>query len=303
MSDDEDFEPTADEEEEDEDDDDNSEAIQMSDDADQVNKPVKKSPAVTNSKRKAKPAGFSPSKKSAHGASDLLDTVTRYCDMKTQHMNQPNVAASTFPLLKEVQLHGYQVEGANWILSRFNMTFGGCVLGDEMGLGKTMQAIAFVSQVTSLPAGPHLIICPLSVIPTWQAHFSRHLPACSLHSLVGSKAEREHAVSQLSSAVFRSKGSQLASHAVLTTYELLSAELQALQPVQWASLIVDEAHRLKNPDAVLYQNLLTLTTRFKLLLTGTPCQNHMAELWSLLHFIEPLVFADKVCLPCLAWSA
>eukprot|EP00899_Mesostigma_viride_P017412 jgi/Mesvir1/25672/Mv01886-RA.1 len=174
------------------------------------------------------------------------------------------------------------------------------VPGDEMGLGKTVQAIAFLLYLYSerhVP-GPYLLICPLSVLTGWQQEFARFAPALRLLTYHGDQAHRDALRTQICSHVKAQPRDKwmdpsLPFHVLLVTYEIAIADAAFLQNFRFRYAIVDEAQRLKNHSSTLYT---TLDQKYmiprRLLLTGTPLQNNLHELWALLHFCMPKVWPE-----------
>ncbi|ELK27908.1 Chromodomain-helicase-DNA-binding protein 1-like protein, partial [Myotis davidii] len=192
-----------------------------------------------------------------------------------------------------INLRAYQLEGVNWLAQRFHCQ-NGCVLGDEMGLGKTCQTIAFFIYLAGRlnDEGPFLILCPLSVLSNWKEEIERFAPGLSCVTYTGDKEERANLQPDL-----RQKP---CFHVLLTTYEVpicsSTARTLNLGPrkfFHWSVLVVDEAHRLKNQSSLLHKTLSEFSVVFNLLLTGTPIQNSLQELYSLLSFVEPDLFAKE----------
>ncbi|KAI8520689.1 Chromodomain-helicase-DNA-binding protein 1-like [Branchiostoma belcheri] len=185
--------------------------------------------------------------------------------------------------LKDINLRPYQLDGVNWLIERYHRNHG-CILGDEMGLGKTCQTIAFLTYLHgSLDvSGPFLILCPLSVLRNWQEELKRFSPGLEVVVYVGHKEKRE----ELRHSLRRHRD----FHVMLSTYEICLKDESFLRRFEWQALVVDEAHRLKNQNSLLHQTLKEFTIHYHLLLTGTPVQNNMEELFSLLHFVAPSLF-------------
>ncbi|GMY23292.1 probable helicase CHR10 isoform X1 [Fagus crenata] len=196
-------------------------------------------------------------------------------------------------------LKPYQVEGVSWLIRRYNLGVN-VILGDEMGLGKTLQAISFLSylKVHKKSSGPFLVLCPLSVTDGWALEVVKFAPSLEVLRYVGDKEHRrslrctmyEHVKEQSSSY----KGSLLPFDILLTTYDVALMDQDFLSQIPWQYAVIDEAQRLKNPSSVLY-NLLK--DRFlmprRLLMTGTPIQNNLTELWALMNFCMPSVFGTQ----------
>jgi len=182
------------------------------------------------------------------------------------------------------ELRPYQLEGLQWMLSLFNNNLNG-ILADEMGLGKTIQTIALIAYLLEKKevAGPHLIIAPKAVLPNWSNEFKTWAPSIGTILYDGRPEERR---------LLRDKnfdGEQF--NVLLTHYDLILKDKKFLKKVHWHYLIVDEGHRLKNHECALARTLVSgYMIRRRLLLTGTPIQNSLQELWSLLNFILPNIF-------------
>ena len=184
------------------------------------------------------------------------------------------------------ELRSYQVAGLRFMASLVNNKVNG-ILADEMGLGKTVQTIALVAHLLERNqlAGPHLILAPKAVLPNWIAEFTRWAPGLTA-VLYDGAPEQRRAIREKWLSKPRS------FHALLTHYDLAMRDARALRslPGGWGLLVVDEGHRLKNADARLATALRSLTAAHRILLTGTPLQNSLAELWALLNFVLPKVF-------------
>ncbi|XP_058165563.1 chromodomain-helicase-DNA-binding protein 1-like isoform X2 [Dasypus novemcinctus] len=188
--------------------------------------------------------------------------------------------------LTGIHLRSYQLEGVTWLAQRFHCQ-NGCILGDEMGLGKTCQTIAlFIYLAGRLnDEGPFLILCPLSVLNNWKEEIERFAPGISCVTYAGDKEERAHLQQDLTQ--------ESCFHVLLTTYEICLKDASFLKPFPWSVLVVDEAHRLKNQSSLLHKTLSEFSVVFRLLLTGTPIQNNLQELYSLLNFVEPDLFSKE----------
>uniref|UniRef100_A0AAR2KVJ7 DNA helicase n=1 Tax=Pygocentrus nattereri TaxID=42514 RepID=A0AAR2KVJ7_PYGNA len=192
-------------------------------------------------------------------------------------------------------LREYQLEGVNWLL--FNWyNRQNCILADEMGLGKTIQSIALLSEVFAVGVqGPFLIIAPLSTITNWEREFSTwtEMNAIVYH---GSLASRQM-IQQYEMYCKDDKGHLIPGaykfDALITTFEMVLSDCPELREIYWRCVIIDEAHRLKNRNCKLLDSLKMLNLEHKVLLTGTPLQNTVEELFSLLHFLEPAQFPSE----------
>ena len=178
-------------------------------------------------------------------------------------------------------LRAYQIEGVNWILTQYGLGTGG-ILGDEMGLGKTIQTLAFLSALKAAgQPGPHLVVTPLAVLQNWANEIKRFTPNLSVVKVHGGQAERDCLLSD--PAVL-----EAGFDVYLTTYDTLRAEEAFFcEAFLFHTVTIDEGHRLKNESSALCASLARVTSPFRLLLTGTPLQNNLHELWALLSYILP----------------
>ncbi|XP_017136262.1 ATP-dependent helicase brm isoform X2 [Drosophila miranda] len=181
------------------------------------------------------------------------------------------------------QLKEYQIKGLEWLVSLYNNNLNG-ILADEMGLGKTIQTISLVTYLMDRKKvmGPFLIIVPLSTLPNWVLEFEKWAPAVSVVSYKGSPQGRRLLQNQMRATKF---------NVLLTTYEYVIKDKAVLAKIQWKYMIIDEGHRMKNHHCKLTQVLNThYIAPYRLLLTGTPLQNKLPELWALLNFLLPSIF-------------
>ncbi|XP_026209445.1 lymphoid-specific helicase isoform X2 [Anabas testudineus] len=182
----------------------------------------------------------------------------------------------------------YQIEGIEWLRMLWENGING-ILADEMGLGKTIQCIAHIAMMIEKKVmGPFLVVAPLSTLPNWISEFKRFTPDVSVLLYHGPQQERAKLLKQIR----RPQGPLSMCPVVITSFEISMIDRKVLQRFQWKYLIVDEGHRIKNLNCRLVRELKMLPTDNKLLLTGTPLQNNLAELWSLLNFLLPEVFDD-----------
>eukprot|EP01134_Creolimax_fragrantissima_P008587 CFRG8587T1 len=192
--------------------------------------------------------------------------------------------------VKELRMRDYQLEGLNWICHSW-CAGNSAILADEMGLGKTIQSVAFLAYLfhTHKVYGPFLVVVPLSTLPAWQRAFEEWTPDLNVVTYLGNKESRQLIRDY---EFYTSTGARKVKfNVLLTSYEIVVKDAQVLLPYKWASLLVDEAHRLKNHESQLHNVLCEFNTNHRLLITGTPLQNSLKELWALLKFIEPKQFA------------
>uniref|UniRef100_A0A4W6DQN6 Chromodomain helicase DNA binding protein 6 n=1 Tax=Lates calcarifer TaxID=8187 RepID=A0A4W6DQN6_LATCA len=193
------------------------------------------------------------------------------------------------------QLREYQLEGMNWLL--FNWyNRKNCILADEMGLGKTIQSITFLYEIFNMGIrGPFLIIAPLSTITNWEREFRTwtHMNVIVYH---GSQISRQM-ILQYEMFHRDPQGNTIPGvlkfHGLITTFEMIMADCPELKKLHWRCVVIDEAHRLKNRNCKLLEGLKLMNLEHKVLLTGTPLQNSVEELFSLLNFLEPLQFPSE----------
>ncbi|KAM9360220.1 putative global transcription activator SNF2L2 [Symphorus nematophorus] len=186
-------------------------------------------------------------------------------------------------LLINGTLKHYQIQGLEWMVSLYNNNLNG-ILADEMGLGKTIQTIALITYLMEHKRlnGPFLIIVPLSTLSNWVYELDKWAPSVVKIAYKGTPALRRGLVPQLRSGKF---------NVLLTTYEYIIKDKQILAKIRWKYMIVDEGHRMKNHHCKLTQVLNThYVAPRRLLLTGTPLQNKLPELWALLNFLLPTIF-------------
>ncbi|KAH1162060.1 hypothetical protein GLYMA_01G073400v4 [Glycine max] len=194
-----------------------------------------------------------------------------------------------------VTLKPHQVEGVSWLIRRYKLGVN-VVLGDEMGLGKTLQAISFLSylKVCRLSLGPFLVICPLSVTDGWVSEIVKFTPKLKVFKYVGDKECRRNLRMKIHEYVTGQSSTLnvlLPFDVLLTSYDIALMDQDFLSQISWQYAIIDEAQRLKNPSSVLFNVLKDcyIMPR-RLLMTGTPIQNNLSELWALMYFCMPSVF-------------
>ncbi|KAK8383270.1 hypothetical protein O3P69_011625 [Scylla paramamosain] len=202
-----------------------------------------------------------------------------------------------------LSLHEYQLEGVNWL--RYSWGQGtDTILADEMGLGKTIQTIAFLYSLykEGHSKGPFLVAVPLSTIINWEREFEMWAPDFYVVTYVGDRESRtmirEHELSfeegavRSASKATRIRTTNVKFNVLLTSYEMISMDQACLGSLEWACLVVDEAHRLKSNQSKFFRVLNQYNIMYRLLLTGTPLQNNLEELFHLLNFLCPEKFND-----------
>ncbi|BFZ64542.1 hypothetical protein YB2330_005689 [Saitoella coloradoensis] len=189
--------------------------------------------------------------------------------------SQPN-------LIKGGEMKDYQIQGLSFMVYLWENGMNG-ILGDEMGLGKTLQTLSMIAWLKENKdhKGPHLVVCPLSVLQNWMAEIERWVPSLTALRYHGGKTERERLKTQARENEY---------DVVVTTYEQYVAEDAWFKKRAWGAVVVDEGHRMKNEGTNIAMKLVNITCQWRLLLTGTPLQNNLRELWALLHWLYPDIF-------------
>ena len=208
---------------------------------------------------------------------------------KSAQKGRPKLTPQPSIMNPDVTLKDYQVVGMNWLSMLFKHKLSG-ILADEMGLGKTCQVIAFLANLLERNnvRGPHLVIVPGSTLENWLREFEAFCPALNVRPYYGLQKEREEIKLQLEEEMEN-------INVVVTTYDMATKKQDAKflrRKVDPVVTVYDEGHMLKNSNSEKYKSLMTIPAQFRLLLTGTPLQNNLHELVSLLNFIMPSVFQD-----------
>ncbi|KAG6011919.1 swr1 complex component [Claviceps lovelessii] len=184
------------------------------------------------------------------------------------------------PSLLRGTLREYQHDGLDWLAGLYANNTNG-ILADEMGLGKTIQTIALLAHLACHHHawGPHLVVVPTSVMLNWEMEFKKWCPGFKILAYYGSQEERKR----------KRQGwnNDDVWNVCITSYQLVLQDQQVFKRRRWHFMVLDEAHNIKNFKSQRWQTLLGFNTRARLLLTGTPLQNNLTELWSLLFFLMP----------------
>ncbi|KAF4778041.1 SNF2 family domain-containing protein [Colletotrichum scovillei] len=192
----------------------------------------------------------------------------------------PNSQQTQIPFLLRGTLREYQHHGLDWLAGLYANNTNG-ILADEMGLGKTIQTISLLAHLACHHEvwGPHLVIVPTSVMLNWEMEFKKWCPGFKILSYYGTQEERKR----------KRQGwnNDDVWNVCITSYQLVIQDQQVFKRRRWHYMILDEAHNIKNFKSQRWQTLLGFNTRARLLLTGTPLQNNLTELWSLLFFLMP----------------
>ena len=187
------------------------------------------------------------------------------------------------PAAVTAKLRPYQRDGFGWLASISELGLGG-ILADDMGLGKTLQALALIchARERDTGTGPFLVVAPTSVVSGWAGEAARFAPGLSVEPVMETLRKSGRAI----------EGVVADADVVVTSYTLLRLDADAYREVSWAGVILDEAQYVKNHQAKTYRAVRELEAPFKLALTGTPMENNLMELWSLLSITAPGLFPD-----------
>ncbi|KAF2197289.1 SNF2 family helicase/ATPase-like protein PasG [Delitschia confertaspora ATCC 74209] len=220
---------------------------------------------------------------------DALKEAADEDNVKTSDIGFTNLKSARQPkLVTGGTMRSYQLEGLEWLLSLYENGING-ILADEMGLGKTVQTIALLAHLWEMKSyGPFLIAAPLSTTSNWVEEFKKWTPSIPVVLYHGSKQDR----AEIRRKKLRNPGTDQFP-VVVTSYEICMNDRKYLTGFGWQFIIIDEGHRIKNLDCRLIRELQQYQSTNRLLITGTPLQNNLTELWSLLHFLLPTVF-DKL---------
>jgi ATP-dependent helicase STH1/SNF2 len=198
------------------------------------------------------------------------------------HRNKEEVTVQSSNLVGGI-LKEYQIKGLEWMISLYNNNLNG-ILADEMGLGKTIQTISLITYLIEKKQqpGPYLVIVPLSTLTNWNNEFDKWAPSVQKIVYKGPPNSRKQHQQQIRWGQFQ---------VLLTTYEFIIKDRPILSKIKWVHMIVDEGHRMKNANSKLSSTITQYyTTRYRLILTGTPLQNNLTELWAMLNFVLPTIF-------------
>ncbi|AQK91642.1 Putative chromatin-remodeling factor family [Zea mays] len=183
------------------------------------------------------------------------------------------------------KMRDYQLAGLNWLIRLYENGING-ILADEMGLGKTLQTISLLGYLHEFRGitGPHMVVAPKSTLGNWMKEIQRFCPILRAVKFLGNPEERNH---------IRDDLLQPGKFDVcVTSFEMAIKEKSALRRFSWRYIIIDEAHRIKNENSLLSKTMRIYNTNYRLLITGTPLQNNLHELWALLNFLLPEIFSS-----------
>lgn len=194
------------------------------------------------------------------------------------------------PKMLNAQLKEYQLKGLNWLVNLYEQGING-ILADEMGLGKTVQSISVMAYLAEKHDiwGPFLVVAPASTLHNWQQEIARFVPDLKILPYWGSAPDRK-VLRKFWDRKHSTYRKDAAFHVCVTSYQLVVSDVAYFQKMRWQYMILDEAQAIKSSSSSRWKSLLGFHCRNRLLLTGTPIQNNMQELWALLHFIMPSLF-------------
>ncbi|KAK4425804.1 putative chromatin-remodeling complex ATPase chain [Sesamum alatum] len=183
------------------------------------------------------------------------------------------------------KMRDYQLAGLNWLIRLYENGING-ILADEMGLGKTLQTISLLGYLHEFRGitGPHMVVAPKSTLGNWMNEIKRFCPVLRAVKFLGNPDERRYIREELLVAG--------KFDVCVTSFEMAIKEKSALRRFTWRYIIIDEAHRIKNENSLLSKTMRLYNTNYRLLITGTPLQNNLHELWALLNFLLPEIFSS-----------
>ncbi|KAL0388745.1 UNVERIFIED_CONTAM: ISWI chromatin-remodeling complex ATPase CHR17 [Sesamum radiatum] len=195
------------------------------------------------------------------------------------------IQASGTAILYSGKMRDYQLAGLNWLIRLYENGING-ILADEMGLGKTLQTISLLGYLHEFRGitGPHMVVAPKSTLGNWMNEIKRFCPVLRAVKFLGNPDERRYIREELLVAG--------KFDVCVTSFEMAIKEKSALRRFSWRYIIIDEAHRIKNENSLLSKTMRLYNTNYRLLITGTPLQNNLHELWALLNFLLPEIFSS-----------
>ncbi|KAF6808266.1 SNF2 family helicase [Colletotrichum musicola] len=239
---------------------------------------------------------FKGQKRTAQSASTDGDLPPTPRSFRAHKLAPPPIACQPKFMDGHCTMRPFQLFGLNWMSMLYNNGYG-CILADEMGLGKTCQVISLICHLVENyeKSGegerpwPNLVVVPPSTFSNWMVEFNRFAPDLSVLAYQGPQAQRRE-------VAYDMLDHPEDYHVVLTTYTQVGSEedLEALRELQPAAAIFDEGHKMKNPKTKIYKDLVKIKAGWRMLLTGTPVQNNLMEMLSLLNFIDPKMFNGRM---------
>jgi SNF2 family DNA or RNA helicase len=201
--------------------------------------------------------------------------TTKLRDIRKQMLGEKKFEFSPIPTVVNAELRNYQVEGVNW-LERLRTMYLNGILADDMGLGKTLQAIVAVTQHQDRAKRPSMIVCPTSLLYNWKEEFAKFNKNLKTLVIDGIPTQRKKMISEVKEY-----------HIIITSYSLLQKDIEYYQPLHFSYLILDEAQHIKNRGTRNAKSVKVVRADHRLILSGTPIENSLDELWSLFDFLMP----------------
>ncbi|EKJ74865.1 hypothetical protein FPSE_04901 [Fusarium pseudograminearum CS3096] len=262
-------------------------------------KKKKKKKAETKSEREAKARELDDLLAKSAAFSDILTKKTQVLGRVGSSLDGTTLGEHNLKMAQQPKcmingtMRDYQLEGLTWMYEICSQGMSG-ILADEMGLGKTVQTIALIALLREQEnyLGPHLIVAPLSTLSNWMDEFHKWTPSIPVIMYHGDKHGREQIFKTDMMKHLKNGRPTTKFPVVCTSYEMVLRDQHNLSRINWEFIIIDEGHRMKNAEAKLFQQLRQFSSATRLLITGTPLQNNLKELWSLLHFLLPNIFTD-----------
>jgi len=211
-------------------------------------------------------------------------------EMNFQNPSSLQTTDVTQPKMLTCELKEYQLKGLNWLVNLYEQGING-ILADEMGLGKTVQSISVMSYLAEVHNiwGPFLVVAPASTLHNWQQEIAKFVPTLKVLPYWGNAKDRK-VLRKFWDRKHITYNRESSFHVLVTSYQLVVQDAIYFQKIKWQYMILDEAQAIKSSQSSRWKALLGFHCRNRLLLTGTPIQNNMQELWALLHFIMPSLF-------------
>ncbi|KAK5706763.1 putative DNA helicase ino80 [Elasticomyces elasticus] len=248
--------------------------------------------AVREARERARAFDRGDGEEGGEGGAELKNVQERMDDGEMNFQNPTSLQSMDVaqPAMLNCQLKEYQLKGLNWLVNLYEQGING-ILADEMGLGKTVQSISVMAYLAENHDiwGPFLVIAPASTLHNWQQEITRFVPDIKVLPYWGSAKDRK-VLRKFWDRKHISYSRESPFHVLVTSYQLVVQDAAYFQKVKWQYMILDEAQAIKSSQSSRWKSLLGFHCRNRLLLTGTPIQNNMQELWALLHFIMPSLF-------------
>ncbi|XP_024526017.1 probable chromatin-remodeling complex ATPase chain isoform X2 [Selaginella moellendorffii] len=231
------------------------------------------------------PADTSSKKKRGGGGRRKLTEEEEDKDIAQDESGVGTTKLFTQPSCIKGVMRDYQLAGLNWLIKLYENGING-ILADEMGLGKTLQTISLLGYLHQYRkiTGPHMVVAPKSTLGNWMNEIRKFCPILRAVKFHGTQEERAY---QRDNLLKPGK-----FDVCVTSFEMAIKEKAALKKFSWRYIIIDEAHRIKNEKSILAKTMRIFSTNFRLLITGTPLQNNLHELWALLNFLLPEIFSS-----------